>query len=40
MDKKIGKRFKFLKEMSKEIDIKDIVKECQEIYEFFCRFIL
>jgi HD superfamily phosphodiesterase len=30
---------KFLKEIDKEIDIKDIVKECQEIYEFFCKFI-
>jgi hypothetical protein len=30
----------FLKEMSKEIDIKDIVEECQEIYEFFHKFIL
>jgi hypothetical protein len=27
----------FLKEMSKEIDIEDIVQECQEIYEYFCK---
>jgi len=37
---KLERDLNFLKEMSKEIDIKDIVKECQEIYEFFCRFIL
>jgi uncharacterized protein len=37
---KLEKDLNFLKEMSKEIDIKDIVKECQEIYEFFHKFIL
>ena len=37
---KLERDLNFLKEMSKEIDIKDIVEECQEIYEFFCKLIL
>jgi putative nucleotidyltransferase with HDIG domain len=35
MKNKLEKDLKFLKEMSNELDIKDVIKECEKIYECF-----
>jgi len=35
MKNKLEKDLKFLKEMSSELDIKDVIKECEKKYECF-----
>ena len=35
MKNKLERDLKFLKEMDKELDIKDVIRECEKVYECF-----
>jgi hypothetical protein len=35
MKNKLERDLKFLKEMDKELDIKDVIRECEKTYECF-----